>query len=79
MPDRFAIAVACGFIEILDSKANNGSHFIRAAHITAVRPVWNDDEVWIGCNVFTLDGTVRMVNASFEQIADAIAKTESEP
>ena len=71
---KFALPASCGFIEILD--VENGSHFIRAAHITAIRPAWDDDQRWIGCDVFTIDGSRRCVNASFEQIADAIAKAE---
>ena len=73
---HFADSVGLGFVSLLDVEPGNGSHFIRAAHITAIRPVWNDDEDWIGCDVFTLDGTKRRVNASLEQIMAAMECAE---
>lgn len=59
-----------GFIELLDWQPMNGTHLIRAAHITAIRPVWDADEIWIGCDVYTTDGSCRRVNASIEQIVE---------
>lgn len=76
--DMFAKAIQAGFVELRDWEPANGSHYIRAAHITAVRPTWDKHEEWTGCDVFTLDGSRRRVNASFEQIAAAIAAAEGE-
>jgi hypothetical protein len=71
MSDHAKVA-GSGFIELLDAQPANGSHFLRAEHITAIRPAWDKHEDWIGCHVHTLDGTSRLVNASFEDIAAAI-------
>src|SRR3546814_15967580 len=65
-----------GFIALLDVKPSNGSHYIRAAHVTAIRPAWDEDENWIGCDVTALDGSKRRVNASFEQIMAAVSEAE---
>ena len=67
----FASNVGCGFIELRDATPHNGSHFIRASSITAIRPAWDKDDVWIGCDVYTVDGSQRRVNASVEQILAA--------
>jgi len=72
---QFARNVGNGFIAIKDHEPMNGDHYIRADHITAIRPIWNIEEEWIGSDVFTLDGSKRRVNASFEQIMDAITNT----
>lgn len=69
---QFAQPVGTGFIMLKDATATGGNHFVRADHISAIRPVWNSHNEWIGCRVFTLDGTDRTVNASFEQITAAI-------
>lgn len=75
--NEFAIPFGQGFVSLRDHKPYNGAHFVRADHISAIRPCWNDDDVWIGTDVFTLDGRRMRVNATVEQILQAIADEAS--
>jgi hypothetical protein len=68
---NFAQSATCGFVELLDAKGD-GSHFIRAAHIVRISPAFDADGVWTHCDVWTIDGRTTCVNATFEQIAEAI-------
>lgn len=77
MSDKFARAVGNGFIAVKDAKKNNGDHFIRIDHITAIRPKWNENDEWVRTDLQTLDGSMRSVNASFEQIMDAMTDEQN--
>lgn len=69
---QFAHRAGNGFIALSDAEPANGFHYVRASSISVIRPVWDKNDEWIGSDVFTLDGSKRRVNASFEQIVDAI-------
>lgn len=77
MSDKFARAVGNGFIEVKDEENNNGYHYIRIDHITAIRPEWDANENWVGTIIYTLDGSRRRVNAAFEQIMDAMTDEQN--
>jgi len=72
-PDHeFARHAGAGFVALMDADGTRGWHFVRAAHITAIRNAFDKDDLWLGCDVWLVDGSRRRVNASFEQIASAI-------
>ena len=56
------------FITLEDAEPANGNHYIRADHITALRPKWDADDNWLGTTVHTLDGSSRLVNCPVEDI-----------
>jgi len=76
MSEPLARSMTGGFVALQDATPMNRDHFIRATHISVVRPVWNAEKEWIGCDVTTLDGSTRRVAASVEQILDAISEAQ---
>jgi len=68
---HYAESFGSGFIRLLPSDSAQGSHFIRAAHVVAIQPQFAGDQ-WICCEVITIDGSKRRVNASVEQIIAAM-------
>jgi hypothetical protein len=72
MPKRF---IALDFYNEKTDQSD-GSVFVAADSIEAVRPHWggahHDSDVWTHCSVHMRSGEVWPVNATLEQIEDAI-------
>lgn len=72
MADQHAHPAGTGFIELVSTERPRGGQlFVRAAHVSAIRHIWEGDML-VGSVIYTLDGTCSRVTASFDQIAGAI-------